>query len=511
MRQRGLALAASAGLLLAGCTLPGQDEALPGDLRSAAPEESLPANDPALERFTEQELEWSDCDGGECATLEVPLDHDAPEGETVELAVLRVPARDAEHRIGSLVVNPGGPGSSAVDYARAADQIVSPGVRKAYDVVGFDPRGVGESDPVDCLDDRAMDGFIGGVEDPDSAAGREAVQGQLEAFVAGCRKDLGRGLGEVTTETTARDMDVLRAVLGDSQLSYLGKSYGTTLGATYAELFPQRVGAMVLDGVLPTDLDAVEMGVGQAEGFERATNAFLDWCVEEGDCPVGDSREEAVAGLKELLNRAETEPLPVRGHEGVTELTSGWATYGIAAGMYSETSWPALRKALKAAEGGDGSGLMEMAGQYTDRHPDGHYGSNLMEAFTVYTCNDRLSATEGRDDAEVEAAYREAAPLWGELMMSETSVCDEWPVEPAEPFVAKAAGSGPILVVGTTRDPATPYEWAEQVAGELENGHLLSFDGDGHTAYRRGSSCVDDAVDGYLLSGTVPEGEAADC
>lgn len=511
MRRDALALLTGGAMLLAGCTLPGQEGALPEDLRTAAPEESLPPVDPALERFTGQELEWEDCEGGQCATLDVPLDHDRPAGETVSLAVFRAPAKDADRRIGSLLVNPGGPGSSAVEYARAADQVVGTAVREGYDVVGLDPRGVGSSEPVDCLDDAGMDAFIGGVEDPDSAAGRKRGQRQVAAFVEGCERDIGKGLAEVTTETAARDLEILRAVLGDSQLHYLGKSYGTTLGATYAELFPERVGAMVLDGVLPTDLDAVEMGVGQAEGFERATNAFLGWCVEEGDCPLGGDREAAVDGLKELLEEAETDPLPVRGHGAVTELTVGWATYGVASGMYSETSWPALRAALRQARDGDGSGLMGLAGQYADRHPDGGYASNLMEAFTVYTCNDRPAGAGGRSRAEVEAAYDEAAPLWGELMRGEGSVCEDWPVTPDEPFTARAEGSAPILVVGTTRDPATPYEWAEEVAGELENGRLLRFDGDGHTAYRRGNACVDRAVDAYLLSGTVPEGEDASC
>ncbi|WP_374928513.1 alpha/beta fold hydrolase [Kytococcus sedentarius] len=510
MRQRtsrvlgALVLAAVVGLT--GCT-----GGLPDDLREPAPEESLPAPAEGMERFHSQELDWSDCKGGECATLTVPVDHEQPEGETMELALLRVPAKDRDHRIGSLVVNPGGPGSSGIAYAQAADAIVGKDVRRVYDVVGFDPRGVARSEPVDCVDDRTLDTFLGLDTTPDDQAEQQAVDRTTQDFVAGCERELGDRLGHITTEASAADMDVLRAALGDSRLNFLGLSYGTQLGATYAERFPERVGAFVLDGVLPTNLDSLDIGLGQARGFERATNAYLQWCVDEGDCPLGDSTEAAGEGLRELMSRIDQDPPPVQGDPHVDRLTVGWATYGLAAAMYSEDSWPALTQALRMADEGQGRGLMALANSYADRTSGGEYASNLMEAFNTYTCNDRVGDSQGRSEEEIVAAFEEEAPLWGEFLLGEVSLCEEWPVEPAEPFEAVAKGSEPILVIGTTRDPATPLEWAEAAAESLENGHLLTLDGDGHTAYRRGNECIDTAVDDYLLTGAVPEGDAARC
>ncbi|WP_462418574.1 alpha/beta hydrolase [Kytococcus sp. Marseille-QA3725] len=505
---RALAAAAVLATALAGCT-PGESEPLPSDLREpgSAGSASPPAEE--LQRFHDQELSWSDCDGGECATLTVPVDYDDPSGPTMELALLRHRAGDEDRRIGSLVVNPGGPGSSGVDYAQAADTVVSPSVRKVYDVVGFDPRGVARSEGVDCVEDEQLDALLGADPEPDDARERREGEQVRKAFVNGCTDALGDRIGAINTADAARDMDVLRSALGDSRLNYLGLSYGTQLGATYAEEFPDRVGAFVLDGVLPTDLDAVEIGLGQARGFERATRSYLEWCTQEGDCPLGETPDEAADGLRELLRAIDEEPPRVRADARVDDLDVGWATYGLAAAMYDEAGWQQLTKALRRAQDGDGQGLMELANGYADRQPDGSYDSNLMEAFHVYTCNDR--ALGGRSEAEVRKAYEKAAPLWGDFLMGEGSVCDDWPVDPAEPFEAKAKGSEPILVVGTTRDPATPLEWAEDTAQGLDNGHLLTRDGDGHTAYRRGSECVDEAVDAYLLSGTVPEGDAARC
>lgn len=505
-----LAGAAVLGLGLTGCTPDGGP--LPEDLRSPGAEESLPAPPAELSRFYEQQLEWERCDGGECAELEVPVDYDRPDGETMRLALFRVRAGDDEHRIGSLVLNPGGPGASGVDYAQAADQVVGPKVRRVYDVVGFDPRGVARSEAVDCVDDPGLDALLGLDTSPDDAAERREATRVQKAFAQGCRDRLGDRLGSVTTANAARDMDVLRAALGDARLNYLGLSYGTQLGATYAQEFPRRVGAFVLDGMLPTDLDATQIAIGQAKGFETATGAFLDWCVQERSrCPLGGTREEATAGLRELLRRIDEEPPPVDSDPRVTELTVGWATYGLAAAMYDEGSWESLAQALEAAQRGDGQRLLELANGYADRTADGEYASNLMEAFTVYSCNDRAEDTTGRTEAQVRAAFRREAPLWGDFLMGEGSACEGWPVKPAQPFDAVAQGSGPILVVGTTRDPATPLAWAQRAAKDFENGHLLTLDGDGHTAYRRGSQCVDSAVEGYLLTGAVPEGDAARC
>lgn len=505
---RSMAAAAAVVLTVAGCSL--EDPGLPDDLRDPSAHE-MPSVRPELERFHTQTLDWSRCDGGECASLEVPVDYEKPDGPTMELALLRVKAKDQDKKVGSLVLNPGGPGSSGIDYAQAASAVVGPKVRQVYDVVGFDPRGVARSEPVDCVDDRGLDAFLGLDTSPDDAAEKKAAEQALTGFVEGCQSKQGDRLAQITTANSARDMDVLRGALGDARLNYLGLSYGTMLGATYAHAFPERVGAFVLDGMLPTDLDALDIGLGQARGFERATESYLQWCTQQRDCPLGESVEEAREGLRQLMQDVDANPPAVEPDLHVKDLTIGWATYGLAAAMYSQDSWPALNNAIKQAQQGNGEGLMQLANGYAERTADGGYRSNLMEAFHTYTCNDRVEDTKGRSEQEVRAAFRKEAPLWGDFLLGEGSVCEGWPVDAAQPFDATAPGSGPILVIGTTRDPATPMEWAERAAEDFENGHLLTLDGDGHTAYKRGSSCIDSAVDSYLLTGTVPQGDAARC
>ena len=297
-------------------------------------------------------------------------------------------------RLGSLVVNPGGPGGSGVDYARAADFIVGKGVRDAYDVVGFDPRGVGRSAPIDCLTDAELDTFLGADPTPDDPAEEQAFAATAAGFAQACAATAGPLLAHVSTEDAARDMDVLRAALGEEKLTYLGKSYGTYLGTVYAELFPKHVGRMVLDGVVAPDLTPEELNLGQAKGFELATRQWAAYCVEQGDCPLGKSVDDVMKGLRTFLASVDQSPLPRTGDNAVPRLTEGWASLGIAAAMYDQGAWQTLTDAMRDAVGGDGTALMQLADQYADRNPGGQYAGNIMEVIYAVNCLDKADSSD---------------------------------------------------------------------------------------------------------------------
>jgi len=463
-----------------------------------------PSGQPSLARFYTQDLAWSDCGADQCARLMVPIDYAHPDGDTLKLAVLKVPADGGSGRIGSLVVNPGGPGGSGVDYASAADSIVTKPVRAAYDIVGFDPRGVGSSSPIKCLNDRELDAFLGSDPTPDNTTEERQFVDTAKAFADKCKAKGGPLLGHVSTIEAAKDMDVLRAALGETKLNYLGKSYGTFLGATYADLFPAKVGKFVLDGVVDPNLTSSQVNEGQAVGFETATRAYVQDCVDKGDCPLGNALEPGMARLRGFLRQLDSRPLPLE-DPFVKGLTEGWGAYGIAAAMYDQGRWRGLTAALREAFGGDGNALMKLADGYADRSSDGAYADNLMQVIYAVNCLDRSDSADLTHYETEARSLSDKAPTWGAFLAWSTAPCGYWAV-PANnaPKKITAAGSGPILVVGTTRDPATPYKWAQGLASELQNGHLITFDGDGHTAYRRSNSCVDNAVDAYLLKGAVP-------
>jgi len=461
---------------------------------------------PELATFYSQRLSWSSCQGGECATLEVPIDYAAPTGTSRKLAVLRVKAKEPAQRIGSLVVNPGGPGGSGVEYASYAGQIVGSEVRRRFDVVGFDPRGVGKSAPIDCIDDAALDAFLGMDPTPDDAAEQQAFVDGSKKLADGCKARGGALLGHVSTKEAAQDMDVLRAALGEPKLHYLGKSYGTFLGATYADLFPERVGRFVLDGVVQPDLTSAQLSEGQARGFELATRAFVEDCIKKGSCPIGTTVDEGMQWIRDFLLRLDSQPLPVTNDARVKELTEAWGSIGLAAAMYSRSAWPRLVRALEAAKSGSGDELMDLANGYADRTSAGTYTGNIMEVIYAVNCLDRPDTA---NVAEVQAnatAFAAKAPTWGTMMAWGSVPCGVWPIQTGnQPKRITAQGSGPIVVVGTTRDPATIYEWSVGLRKQLANAVLISFDGDGHTAYMHSNSCVDRPIDDYYVKGTVPK------
>ncbi|MFJ5230570.1 alpha/beta hydrolase [Kitasatospora sp. NPDC088391] len=512
------ALVAAASLLLAGCTsghpapdaAPGKSaDSLPGASSSpaagATPLEPLPVEpSAALAPYYAQQLSWKACEPDfECSTFKVPLDYAHPgDGHDVVLAAIRRPAADKAHRLGSLLLNPGGPGGSAVEYVQSIAARYDSGVRSGYDLVGFDPRGVGKSAPITCLAGDRMDTYTATDLTPDDRAETDALVAVDKEFAAGCASRAGDLLGHVSTVEAARDMDVLRALVGDKKLNYVGKSYGTFLGATYAGLFPSKVGKVVLDGAMDPSLDAAAGNLAQAGGFETAWKAFAKDCVKRTDCPVGRTEQEAGDRLTALFKKLDAQPLPT---EETRPLTEALALTGVAQAMYAEALWPYLRSALTTAQAGDGSGLLKLADQYYGRSKDGSY-ENLMFANMAVNCLD-LPAPFA-DPAGVAAAvpaFEQAAPHFGRDMAWMALGCAYWPVRATgAPHTVRAAGADPILVVGTTRDPATPYAWAKSLAGQLESGRLLTYEGDGHTAYQRRNTCIDDAVNRYLLGGEAP-------
>lgn len=457
----------------------------------------------ALARFYGQRLAWQDCSGGfECATLTVPLDYAHPSGATIAVAVTRRPVGDRSRRVGSLIVNPGGPGGSGIGYARSAQQIVSAAVLAQYDIVGFDPRGVGQSAPVTCLDDQQLDAFVATVPDPQNQAEQDQAIGEARLLASGCEARSARLLPHVSTVEVARDMDILRQALGDQKLTYLGKSYGTFLGATYAELFPSRVGRLVLDGALDPRIDANQLGRDQAAGIELALRSFLADCVKRSDCPLGNVAAAAEQRVAALL--ASIRATPIRG-DSTRKLDVALAETGIIAALYTNSTWAFLRLSLRLALAGDGRGLLELADSYVDRGSDGHYQSNELSANFAVNCLDRPDVSSVADVQARVPSYVQASPVFGSALAWGDLPCAYWPVQASgRPHAIAARGAAPILVVGTIRDPATPYAWAQGLASELASGSLLTYDGDGHTAYRRGSTCIDGAVDAYLLQGTMP-------
>lgn len=461
--------------------------------------------DPALAEFYGQTLRWSQCPDDEalCATLTVPLDYADPDGDTIDLALLKVPAQDPDARVGSLVVNPGGPGAPGTDYAASATQVFRKPLLDAYDVVGFDPRGTGDSDPVDCLSDDELDAYLAGDPDPDTPEEVTTYEGWVDALGRGCAARSGALAAHVTTVEAARDMDVLRAALGESTLTYFGASYGTKLGATYADLFPDKVGRLVLDGAVDLSISSRELSLEQAAGFETALRAYVSNCVEGTDsCFLGDSVGEGLQRIRDFIDSVDADPLP---GSGGRELEVGNAFYGIVLPLYSRDYWVILSQALKAGFAGDGSVLLQLSDLYTSRGADG-YTDNSSEAIYAISCLDDPYAIAPDEVAANLPDFEKASPTFGSVFAWGLTNCGGIRVRSTDKDRhVRAAGAAPIVVVGTTRDPATPYDWAVHLADQLESGVLVSRDGDGHTGYNSGNECVDEAVEDYLVDGTVPE------
>jgi pimeloyl-ACP methyl ester carboxylesterase len=459
-----------------------------------------------MAEFYRQKPAWSDCQGGfQCATVKVPLNYTRPGAGSLKIAMIRLPAKNKSQRIGSLVTNPGGPGGSGIEFLRNAGNSFTPALRNRFDLVGFDPRGVGASDRVHCLDPKQLDRFFATDLSPDNKGEIDALVAEGKEFAGGCRAKSARLLPHIGTLNAARDIDVLRAALGDEQLSYLGISYGTYLGAFYAQQFPAKVRAMVLDGAVDPKLTAEQTNLEQAKGFETALRSFAADCVKQAGCPLGTDADRAVGKVSELLARTDKTPLSNALGDG-RKIGEPLVATGIAAALYAKEYWPSLRLALsRAIKDNDGTLLLKLADLLTERKEDGTY-SSLMEANMAVNCVDKPFPADAAAYEKIADDSTEAAPRFGPFVVWGSIPCAYWPNKTTEqPHAVTAPGAKPILVIGTTRDPATPYSWAQGLASGLKSGVLLSLDGDGHAAFLQGNRCIGQAVDRYLVDESPPK------
>ncbi|KUM92188.1 proteinase [Streptomyces cellostaticus] len=503
-------LLTAAALLVSACSS-GSSTTPSGGAQEAALAALPRATPAALSSYYTQHLNWRSCgvSGFQCATMKAPLDYAKPGAGDIRLAVARKKATGKGRPLGSLLVNPGGPGGSAVGYLQQYAGIGYPAeVRARYNMVAMDPRGVAGSEPVECLSGHQMDAYTQTDSTPDDQKETNALVGEYKQFAEGCGAHSARLLRHVSTVEAARDMDILRAVLGDPKLNYVGASYGTFLGATYAGLFPDRVGRLVLDGAMDPSLEARKLNLEQTAGFETAFQAFAKDCVRQAGCPLGGKgTTPAQVGnhLKAFFRKLDAHPIPA-GDPGHRKLGESLATTGVIAAMYDQATWEQLREALTSAmKENDGAGLLALSDSYYERDANGHY-SNLMMANAAVNCLDLPPAFTGPEQVEKALPeFEKASPVFGEGLAWASLNCAYWPVKATgEPHRIVARGAAAIVVVGTTRDPATPYPWARSLAGQLSSGRLLTYVGDGHTAYGRGSTCIDSAIDTYLLHGTPP-------
>lgn len=501
-RRIGAAAVAVAALAaLTGC--------MPTFLDQAGPVSTPTGEDVAedLRPFYSQVLEWESCgDELSCATATAPLDWEDPGAGEVDLALVRHVATG--DRIGSLLVNPGGPGGSGYDFiAESLDYAVGAPVKERFDVVGFDPRGVGRSSAVACYDAAQMDEYLYGIVPAERGSDEwiDLVRTAAGEFGDACSQKSGALLGEVDTVSAARDLDLLRAILGDEQLNYLGYSYGTFLGATYADLYPDKVGRLVLDGAIDPSAGDTEVTQAQAVGFEHALRAYLEDCLTGSECPFTGSVDASMREVGDLL--ASVDQSPLRGSDGRMVGADTLLT-AIIYPLYSPESWPYLSQMLESVMFGDADLALSFADGYNGRNEDGTYRDNSTEAFRSINCLDYTYQSDVAVMREKAAAVAAAAPTIGPYFGFGDLSCVDWPYQSdREREEIHAVGAAPILVVGTTGDPATPYEWAVSLADQLDSGVLVSYDGEGHTAYNKSNACISDAVESYLIDGTVPSSD----
>ncbi|WP_031479341.1 alpha/beta hydrolase [Streptomyces bicolor] len=480
-------------------------------------------DDSGDEDLTVQELSWEDCpapsqaQGGggspsplpddgtwQCATMKAPLDWDDPKGDTIGIELIRVKAGDQDRRIGSLIFNFGGPGASGVTTLPAFGDAYEK-LRTRYDLVSFDPRGVGRSEPVLCENDQHLDALFQQDATPDDATERAERLDSIKEFSEACEENSQDMLPHVRTTDAARDLDLMRQVLGDDKLHYFGISYGTELGGVYAHLFPKNIGRAVFDAVVDPTKNPEQTSLAQAEGFQLALDNFAADCVSKAEaCPIGDTAQDVKDRIAKLLKDLDGKPI-----QGIfpRELTQTAATSGILQALYRKDYWELLTQGLVLAYEGDGSVLMQLADSSNGRRENGEY-SNIIPANVSINCSDEAPRYTAEYVERKLPEFRAASNLFGDSLAWSLLTCTDWPVPGAvdHPDVS-APGSAPILVVGNTGDPATPYEGARRMVESLGKGVgvELTYKGQGHGAYNSKNRCVQDTVNGYLLDGKMPK------
>lgn len=500
-----------------GCTSVVRGEPLAVSVEKRGPVGPVPAG---LERFYGQTLGWGDCrsmattenrqlleqSGLECARMSAPLDYAEPDGRVISIALLRRVAGAPGRRVGSLVLNPGGPGSSGVTAAAGVAQSqANTELGARFDIVGFDPRGIGSSEPtVQCLTAQERDADRLDNDVDTSAAGVAQTEQENKRFAELCAQRTGpEVLANLGTRDVARDLDVLRSVLGEPKLTFLGFSYGTRIGTEYAERFPGNVRAMILDGAVDPSENAVDSSVSQSRGFQEAFTAFSANCVTRRECPLGTDPAEATRRFRELVDPLVATPAPTqRGRR----LSYSDAITGVIQALYSEELWGPLTKGLTELAGGRGDLLLALADNYYGRSPDGTY-STITDAFMAVHCVDDERVRDRAVVAEADRRARQVAPFIddGRAPTTALDVCNFWPVPPTStPHEPSVPGLPTVLVISTTGDPATPYEAGVRLAEQLK-ARLLTNEGEGHTAFLGEKKCVNDIGLAYLTDLTLPD------
>ncbi|WP_353055513.1 alpha/beta hydrolase [Leucobacter sp. CX328] len=500
----GLLIAGLIALLISGGFGQPVVQQKPGSSDFAPPKGDV---EQTLAGYQSQEPDWRNCgDGFQCATVLAPLNWNDLESEPIELAMIRKPATGS-NPLGSLFINPGGPGASGVEYARyAGTNGLDDVLLKNYDIIGWDPRGVGNSSAIDCFTDAELDEQLFGFDDSinlkrGSDEWLQASEESARTIAEACEKNSGDLIKYVSTDETVQDLDMMRAIVGDEQLNYLGYSYGTYIGARYADRFPENAGRLVLDGAIDPQVTEREMIREQTKGFELALRAYVTDCLTRSDCPFTGTVDEAMKQIGDMLDQVDAEPLQASDGRYVGSSTLLTA---IITPLYNQDNWSYLDMLFQAIPQGDPDIALALADSYYSRDADGSYLDNSTVASWAINCLDYPT------DADVESMRAEAAeleklaPTIGRFQTYGGTFCADWPgdsTENREPVSAK--GANPILVIGTTGDPATPYLWAEALADQLESGVLVTFKGEGHTAYGT-SSCASRVIDEFLVEGTVP-------
>jgi pimeloyl-ACP methyl ester carboxylesterase len=434
-----------------------------------------------------------------CARIQVPRDYQKPAGASLTLELVKVHDRN-NHTSNALVVNPGGPGGSGFEAAVGLAAQVSDKVLAHFDLVGFDPRGVGLSTPISCVSDSEKDKLNAAAPDMLTAAGLAQAKQLAQTVASACNAKYGAALADFNTVQTARDMDRVRAAVANSRLNYLGFSYGTELGSVYAHLFPDHVRVAVLDGAVDPLTDDIVSFAQQLKGFEGAFDQFAAHCRTSASCKtLGNPRQV----VYHLVQRANDNPLNSSGRGETRTATGSIVLTGVLSALYSRGDWDSLGQALLDAQHGDARGLFALADAYNQRNSDGHY-TNISDSNTAISCND---SKPGPSDATIKATairWAKAYPMFGRWASASLFSCQVWQPKRTPPPRPSAATAKPVLVIGNLHDPATPYRGAQDLAKTMGHAVLLTWDGEGHTSYLQGSSCVDKYVDDYLVAGTAP-------
>jgi pimeloyl-ACP methyl ester carboxylesterase len=479
---RGAAVLALVTLLLTACT------------RNAPTATHTPGASP-----TPSKIAWTDCGGGfQCGNLQVPLDYSNTGGRKITLALLRKPATQKSNRMGSLLVNPGGPGESGVDFLRSDAGSFS-NLNKRFDIVTWDPRGVAGSSPVTCVSGAQLDRYLALDSVLDDAQEKQAQIQADKDFAAACQEHSGEILPFLDTASTANDLDQIRQAVGDEKLTYLGFSYGTFIGQWYAHLFPSHVRALSLDGVVDPTVSANDSLLGQVAGFEKNLQAFLAFCRSSSTCMYAKSGDPGTK-LSAAMARLDATPLRV----GNRQLTRSLAMTGVLVTLYNQQFWTFLDLSLTALDRSDGSKLLGLADAYNQRHSDGSYDNLFNGAYQATYCLDFAVPTDIAAYDRLGPAFAKASPLFGPWSQYSNLQCAYWPVRAKhnnEPLTVD--GAPPILLVGGTNDPATPYFEAQSVNRQIPSSVLLTRQGNGHTSYDS-DPCSHAAEDAYLISLTLP-------